>query len=69
MAHTAARSKTAPEDRVATAVVSVMFGAVATKLMAIAIMVSTFGCCNGMIMSGARVYFTMAQDDLFFRRA
>jgi basic amino acid/polyamine antiporter, APA family len=61
--------QTAPEDRVATAVVSVMFGSVATKLMAIAIMVSTFGCCNGMIMSGARVYFTMARDDLFFRRA
>ena len=61
--------QTAPEDRVATAVVSVMFGSVATKLMAIAIMISTFGCCNGMIMSGARVYFTMAQDDLFFRRA
>ncbi len=66
--------QTAPEDRVATAVVSVMFGALhtqfgATKLMAIAIMISTFGCCNGMIMSGARVYFTMARDDLFFRRA
>jgi basic amino acid/polyamine antiporter, APA family len=61
--------QTAPEDRVATAVVSVMFGPIATRLMAIAIMVSTFGCCNGMIMSGARVYFTMAQDNLFFRRA
>jgi APA family basic amino acid/polyamine antiporter len=61
--------QTAPEDRVATAVVSVMFGSAATKLMAIAIMVSTFGCCNGMIMSGARVYFTMARDNLFFRRA
>jgi APA family basic amino acid/polyamine antiporter len=61
--------QTAPEDRVATAVVSVMFGAVATKLMAMAIMVSAFGCCNGMIMSGARVYFTMARDSLFFRRA
>ena len=61
--------QTAPEDRVATAVVSTMFGPVATKLMAIAIMVSTFGCCNGMIMSGARVYFTMARDHLFFRRA
>jgi len=61
--------QTAPEDRVATAVVSVMFGPVATKLMAIAIMISTFGCCNGMIMSGARVYFTMARDKLFFRRA
>jgi APA family basic amino acid/polyamine antiporter len=66
--------QTAPEDRVATSVVSVMFGASrtgfgATELMAIAIMVSTFGCCNGMIMSGARVYFTMARDNLFFRRA
>lgn len=59
----------APEDRVATAVVSAMFGPVATKLMAIAIMISTFGCCNGMIMSGARVYFTMAHDKLFFQRA
>jgi basic amino acid/polyamine antiporter, APA family len=66
---TLAQIQTAPEDRVATAVVSVMFGPVATKLMAIAIMVSTFGCCNGMIMSGARVYFTMARDNLFFRRA
>ncbi|MDP9054085.1 MAG: amino acid permease [Acidobacteriota bacterium] len=61
--------QTAPEDRVATAVVSAMFGPVATRLMAAAIMISTFGCCNGMIMSGARVYYTMAQDNLFFRRA
>jgi APA family basic amino acid/polyamine antiporter len=61
--------QTAPEDRVATAVVSLMFGPVATRLMAIAIMISAFGCCNGMIMSGARVYFTMARDNLFFRRA
>ena len=61
--------QTAPEDRVATAVVSVMFGPVATRLMAIAIMISTFGCCNGMILSGARVYYTMARDRLFFRRA
>jgi APA family basic amino acid/polyamine antiporter len=59
----------APEDRVATAVVSAMFGPIATSLMAIAIMISTFGCCNGMIMSGARVYYTMAQDRLFFKRA
>jgi basic amino acid/polyamine antiporter, APA family len=66
---TLAQIQTAPEDRVATAVVSVMFGPVATKIMAAAIMVSAFGCSNGMIMSGARVYFTMAQDDLFFRRA
>jgi APA family basic amino acid/polyamine antiporter len=61
--------QTAPEDRVATAVVSVMFGPVATKIMAAAIMVSTFGCLNGIILSGARVYFTMARDHLFFRRA
>jgi APA family basic amino acid/polyamine antiporter len=61
--------QTAPEDRVATAVVSVMFGNSASRLMAIAIMVSAFGCCNGMILSGARVYFTMAKDNLFFKRA
>ena len=61
--------QTAPEDRVATAVVAVMFGPVATKIMAAAIMISTFGCVNGLILSGARVYFTMAQDRLFFRRA
>ncbi|MES1260530.1 MAG: amino acid permease, partial [Acidobacteriota bacterium] len=61
--------QTAPEDRVATAVVSVMFGPVATRIMAGAIMVSTFGCLNGIILSGARVYFTMARDNLFFRQA
>ncbi len=61
--------QTAPEDRVATAVVSVMFGPVATRIMAGAIMVATFGCLNGLILSGARVYFTMARDNLFFRRA
>ena len=61
--------QTAPEDRVATAVVSVMFGPAATSIMAAAIMVSTFGCLNGIILSGARVYFTMAHDNLFFKRA
>jgi APA family basic amino acid/polyamine antiporter len=61
--------QTAPEDRVATAVVSVMFGTVATGIMAGAIMIATFGCLNGLILSGARVYFTMARDGLFFRRA
>jgi APA family basic amino acid/polyamine antiporter len=62
--------QTAPEDRVATVAVAAMSDPlVAPKLMAIAIMVSTFGCCNGMILSGARVYYTMAQDNLFFRRA
>jgi len=59
----------APEGRVATAVTSVMFGPIAVKLMAAAIMVSTFGCVNGLILSGARVYYTMALDGLFFRRA
>jgi basic amino acid/polyamine antiporter, APA family len=59
----------APEDRVATAVVSVIFGPVAVQLMAGAIMISTFGCINGLVLSGARVYYTMALDHLFFKRA
>lgn len=61
--------QTAPEDRVATAVVAVMAGGTAPLLMAAAIMISTFGCCNGMILSGPRVYYTMAKDGLFFKRA
>src|SRR3989454_7966932 len=40
-----------------------------SKLMAAAIMISTFGCNNGLILSGARVYYAMARDDLFFRSA
>jgi APA family basic amino acid/polyamine antiporter len=60
--------QTAPADRVATAVVSQMFGPVGVQLMAAAIMVSTFGCLNGMILAGARVYYAMALDGLFFRR-
>jgi len=60
--------KTAPEDRVATATAAVMFGPVAVQVMAAAIMVSTFGCVNGLILAGARVYYTMAQDGLFFKR-
>ena len=59
----------APEERVATAVVAHMFGPVAVQLMAGAIMISTFGCANGIILSGARVYYAMALDGLFFRRA
>jgi len=66
---TLAQIQTAPEDRVATAVTSVMFGPVAVQLMAAAIMISTFGCVNGLLLSGARVYYTMALDGLFFRRA
>ncbi len=61
--------QSAPEDRVATAVVAHMFGPVAVQLMAAAIMVSTFGCANGLILSGARVYYAMALDGLFFARA
>ncbi|MDQ6701376.1 MAG: amino acid permease [Acidobacteriota bacterium] len=59
----------APQDRVATAAAAVIFGPLAVKLMAAAIMISTFGCLNGMILSGARVYYTMALDNVFFRRA
>ena len=59
----------APEDRVATAAASSMLGPVAVQLMAAAIMISTFGCANGMILAGARVYYAMALDELFFRRA
>ncbi len=57
----------ASEDRVATAVMTQMFGSSGGALMAIAIMISGFGCCNGLILSGARVYYAMAKDGLFFR--
>ena len=57
----------ASEDRVGTAVMSEMFGTAGGKLMAVAIMLSTFGCCNGLLLSGARVYYAMAKDGLFFR--
>jgi len=59
--------KYATEDRVATAVLTQMFGTAGGALMAIAIMISGFGCCNGLILSGARVYYAMAKDGLFFR--
>jgi basic amino acid/polyamine antiporter, APA family len=57
----------APEDRVATAAATALFGPGAAALMAAAIMVSTFGCVNGLILSGARVSFAMARDGMFFR--
>jgi len=57
----------ASEDRVATAVMTQMFGSIGGLLMAAAIMVSGFGCMNGLILSGARVYYAMAKDGLFFR--
>ena len=58
----------APADRVATAAATMMFGPAAAGVMAAAIMISTFGCVNGLILSGARVSFAMARDGLFFRR-
>jgi APA family basic amino acid/polyamine antiporter len=58
----------APDDRVATAALQVIFGPAGATMMAIAIIISTFGCNNGLILSGARVYYAMAQDGLFFRR-
>ncbi|MGA8298430.1 MAG: amino acid permease [Terriglobales bacterium] len=57
----------ASEDRVATAVITQMFGSSGGKLMALAIMISGFGCCNGLILAGARVYYAMAKDGLFFK--
>jgi APA family basic amino acid/polyamine antiporter len=59
----------AEQDRVATAAAFHMFGPVAVRLMAAAIMISTFGCNNGLILAGARVYYAMAKDRLFFRKA
>jgi APA family basic amino acid/polyamine antiporter len=59
----------AQQDRVATAAMEVLFGTTGTIVMAAAIMVSTFGCANGLILAGARVYHAMAQDGLFFRAA
>jgi APA family basic amino acid/polyamine antiporter len=57
----------ATEDRVGTAVMTQMLGAAGGTLMAVAIMLSSFGCCNGLILAGARVYYAMAKDGLFFR--
>jgi APA family basic amino acid/polyamine antiporter len=56
----------APEDRVGTAVAAGIFGHSAVQVMAVAVMVSTFGCLNGLILAGARVYYAMAMDGLFF---
>src|SRR5437773_10869232 len=57
----------APQGRVATATMQVIFGSRGTILMAVAIMISTFGCNNGLILAGARVYYAMAKDGLFFK--
>lgn len=60
--------QTAPQNRVATAVMHQIFGAPGTVLMAVAIIISTFGCNNGLILAGARVSYAMARDKLFFAR-
>lgn len=60
---------TAPSDRVAVVAAQNIFGAIGTTLIAIMIMISTFACNNGLIMAGARVYYTMAKDGLFFKKA
>ena len=59
----------APSDRVAGAMLEAIFPSIGAGLMAVAIMISTFGCINGMVMAGARAYFAMARDGLFFKRA
>ena len=61
--------QTAPSDRVATAVVERIFPGYGSVLMAIAIMISTFGCVNSLVMAGARAYYAMAKDKLFFAKA
>jgi basic amino acid/polyamine antiporter, APA family len=58
----------ASDDRVATSAMSVVFGDNAAIIMAIFIMISTFGCNHGLIMAGPRVYYAMAKDGLFFRK-
>lgn len=58
----------APEDIVAAVSMSTMFGALGKKIIAVIIMISAFGCANGMVMAGARVYYKMAKDRLFFRK-
>ena len=57
-----------PQNSVATATMQAVFNRPGTVLMAVAIMISTFGCNNGLILAGARVYYAMARDNLFFRR-
>jgi APA family basic amino acid/polyamine antiporter len=57
----------APDDRVATAALSAIFGPLGASIMAVAIIISTFGCNNGLILAGSRVIYAMAHDGLFFR--
>jgi APA family basic amino acid/polyamine antiporter len=59
----------APADRVATSTVNALAPGLGATIMAVAILISTFGCNNGLILAGARAYYAMARDGLFFRRA
>jgi len=63
------RVQHAASDRVAAAMLEAIFPVAGAALMAVAIMISTFGCINGMLLAGARAYYAMARDGLFFRRA
>ncbi len=58
-----------PSDRLATTAANKIFGNSGTIIIAVLIMVSTFGCINGLVLAGARVYYTMAKDGLFFKKA
>jgi APA family basic amino acid/polyamine antiporter len=58
----------APANRVGTAVMEAILGGAGARVMAAGILISTFGCVNGLVLAGARVYYAMACDDLFFRR-
>lgn len=60
---------TTKSDRVAVVAANYIFGNIGTLIIAIMIMISTFACNNGLIMAGARVYYTMAKDGLFFKKA
>jgi APA family basic amino acid/polyamine antiporter len=59
----------AAEDRVATAMIEQIFGSIGAKIMAGAILVSCFGAANGLILAGARIYYAMAKNGLFFHGA
>lgn len=59
----------AAQDRVAVAAANSMFGSIGTYVIAVMIMISTFGCNNGLILAGARVYYSMAKDGVFFKKA
>ena len=59
----------ATNERVGTAAAEMIFGNMGAIIMAVFIMISTFGCNNGIVLSGSRVYYAMAQDGLFFKKA